>query len=132
MAQAQQRLGRLASKDDKDVRVLCELADFHRKNSQLANAIFSYKKVHALHPQLRIKIWDQILLHVELDQLDEAAMLLDDLQGDATFRDLSTEGLARLMHFMGLTQSVANVLKPQPELLKSYFNWLNVHATNRG
>jgi tetratricopeptide (TPR) repeat protein len=132
VTQAQQRLGRLLQADGNDVRVMAELADCHRKNSQFTQAIALYRKIHSLHPQLHIKTWEQILLHVELDQLDEASLLLDELQGDPTFRDLSTEGLARLIHFLGLTQTVANVLKAQPEALKAYFSWISVHAQARG
>lgn len=132
MAQANQRLMRLAQKEEPDIRILCEIAEFHKSNAQHSLAISAYKRIHALHPQLHIKTWDQILLHVELDELDEAALLLDELQGNTHFRDSSTEGLARLMYFMGLTQSVANVLKMNPEALKNYYNWLNVCAKARG
>lgn len=132
MAQANQRLNRLIQKEDPDIRTLCEIAHFHKQNSQHSMAISAYKRIRAMHPQLHIKTWDQILLHIELDQLDEAALLLDDLQGDQNFRDTSTEGLARLMHFLGLTQSVANVLKAQPEALKKYFHWLSNQNTARG
>jgi len=132
MAQAQQRLARLLMKDERDVRVLCEYAEFHKKNSQYAQAISLYRRIRSLHTQLNIKIWDQIHLHVELDQLDEAGLLLDGLQGDPTFRDLSTEGLAKLMHIMGLAHSVSNVLKSQPDLIKQYATYLNVHAQARG
>jgi tetratricopeptide (TPR) repeat protein len=132
MAQAHQRLNRLATLDEKDVRILCELADFYRKNSQFSNAVAIYKKIHALHPQMNIKIWDQILLHIDLDQLDEAALLLDELQSDVTFRDLSTEGLAKILHFMGMTQSVANILRSQLELQKQYMTYLNVQAQWKG
>ena len=128
MLQAKSRLIKLVEAGGKDVRLLCELADFYKRNSQFSNAIEIYNRIHAMHPQMNIKIWDHILMHIELDQLDEATYLLDELQLDPTFKELSTNCLARIMAILGMQNAVGNVLKPHQELLKAFNSYLASQA----
>jgi Flp pilus assembly protein TadD len=120
IVQAQARLAPLLEKEPRNIRLLCELAESYKRNSQFNEAVGIYDKIHDLHPQMNIKIWDQILMLVELDQLDQATVLLDGLLNDPTFRELAVEGLAHVMGFLGMGAALPGVLKAHPELTKQY------------
>jgi tetratricopeptide (TPR) repeat protein len=132
MVQAHGRLHELLEKKPKNIRLLCELAEFHVKNAQFEDAVKIYDQIHDLHPQMNIKIWDQILMLIELDRLDAACSLLDGLLTDPTFKDLATEGLTHLMSFLGMHLGIPGVLRSQPELLKQYTNYVNVPLSAKG
>ena len=120
ISKAEDRLRKLLKENPKEVRILCELSDFLKRNSQYQSAQRCYQRIREMHPQMTIKIWDQILMHFELDQLDEAAVLLETLQNDSSFKELSTEGFARIMLFMGLADHIPQLVKQYPNLYRQY------------
>ena len=132
MVQAHARLTQLLEKDPKNIRLLCELAEYYKKNAQFSDAVAIYDQIHELHPQMNIKIWDQILMLFELDHLDAACILLDGLLGDPTFKDLATEGMAHIMSFLGMSQGIPGVLRSQPDLLRQYFAYANLPQPSKG
>lgn len=125
ISKAESRIKKMMQANPREIRVLCELADFLRRNAQYADALKCCQRIREMHPQMNIKVWDQIILHHELDQLDEAANLLESLQGDPTFKELSSEGLARMMLFMGMADYIPQFLKACPNALKSYTQFLS-------
>lgn len=123
-SKADDRLRRLLKENPRDIRILCELSDFLKKKSQYQSSQRCYQLIREIHPQMTIKIWDQIMMHFELDQLDEAAVLLESLQNDLTFKELSTEGLARMMFFIGASENIPQLIKPFPSLLRQYGSFI--------
>jgi tetratricopeptide (TPR) repeat protein len=130
---AEQKLKFLHARDPKNIRVMSEYAELLRKNCRFKDTLEMYAKIHKLHPQMNIKVWDEILLYLELDMLDEATVLLDELQSDATFRDTAIDGLLRMMCQLGQTQHVGTALKLHPGLHKQYAPYIaliNKNAKN--
>jgi tetratricopeptide (TPR) repeat protein len=129
---AEQKLKFLHARDPKNIRVMSEYAELLRKNCRFNDTLEMYDKIHKLHPQMNIKVWDEILLYLELDMIDEAAVLLDGLQSDLTFRDFAIDGLLRIMCQLGLQQHAGTALKVHPGLLKQYSGQLNEsHKTQK-
>lgn len=122
---AEERLQSLLKVNEKDLRVLSEVCDFFKRNGKYSDALKYYNVIHSLHPRMTLKVWDQILLHLELDQLDEAVTLLDELQLDATFREPATDALLRILLFMGIGQFGTQVARQFPGLAKQYNLFVN-------
>jgi CheY-like chemotaxis protein len=117
---AEQKLKFLNSKDPKNIRVMIEYSELMKKNLRLNDVLDMYSKIRKMHPNMYIKIWEQILLYLELDLIDEASILLDELQTEEVFRDFSTDGLIRILYQFGLQQHLATALKLHPVLQKKY------------
>lgn len=120
MSKANERFRGLLKEHPRDLRVLSEYADFLKRNSLYFNTLKCYQRIQSLHPELSFKFWDQVALHIELEQLDEAAQLLDSLQQDEGQKDLAAEAIARMMYFMGLHSSIPNFIKVHPNTLRNY------------
>lgn len=125
VARAEDRLKRLLAANEKDVRILCEYGDFLRKHARHFEAIDIYRRIRSVHPELTIKVFDLVMLLLELDEIEDAAFICDELQRDANFRDLGAEGLARIMYFLGLDSWIARYLRAYPAVLKQHSTFLN-------
>lgn len=120
MSKANERFRLLLRNRPRDLRVLSEYAEFLKKNVLYFNTLKCYQRIQSLHPELSFKFWEQVTLHIELEQIDEAARLLDSIHNDDTYRDHAAEALARMMHFMGLQQNIPNFLKLFPNAARNY------------
>ncbi|NBO39412.1 response regulator [bacterium] len=120
MSKANDRFRHLLRDRPRDLRVLSEYAEFLKKNALYFNTMKCYQRIKSLHPELTFKFWDQVTLHIELEQMDEAARMLDSMQHDATYRDLAAEALARMMYFMGLQHNISNFVKLYPSATRNY------------
>ncbi|MEN9808909.1 MAG: hypothetical protein RL189_2784 [Pseudomonadota bacterium] len=120
MSKANERFRLLLRDRPRDLRVLSEYAEFLKKNALYFNTLKCYQRIQSLHPELSFKFWDQVTLHIELEQIDEAARLLDSMQHDDTYRDLAAEALARMMYFMGLQHNIPNFVKLYPNATRNY------------
>lgn len=120
MAKANERFRQLLRDRPRDLRVLSEYAEFLKKNALYFNTLKCYQRIQSLHPELSFKFWDQVTLYIELEQVDEAARLLDSMQHDETFKDLAAEALARMMYFMGLQHQIQNFVKLYPNATRNY------------
>lgn len=120
MSKANERFRHLLKDRPRDLRVLSEYAEFLKKNAHYFNTLKCYQRIRSMHPELSFKFWDQVTLHIELEQLDEAARLLDSMQHDATHKDIAAEALARMMYFMGLQNDIPNFVKPHPNATRNY------------
>jgi tetratricopeptide (TPR) repeat protein len=130
MSKANDRFRKLLKERPRDLRVLSEYAYFLKRNSLFFNTLKCYQRIQSLHPELSFKLWDQVALHIELEQIDEAARLLDNLYNDATHKDASTEAMARIMYFMGLQHNIPNFVKLHPNATRN-FNNFNAANTNK-
>lgn len=120
MSKANERFRHLLRDRPRDLRVLSEYAEFLKKNALYFNALKCYQRIQNLNPKLSFKHWDQLTLHVELEQIDEAARLLESMQSDDASKEQAAEALARMMHFMGLQNSIPNFLKSFPGASKNF------------
>lgn len=120
MSKAHERFSKLLRDKPNDLRVLSEYAHFLKTNSLFARAIKCYQRIQSLHPELTFKLWDQISLHIELEQIDEAAHLLACLYNNQTHKDASTEALARLMYCMGLQNNIQQLVKQHPNAKRNF------------
>jgi tetratricopeptide (TPR) repeat protein len=120
MSKANERFRHLLRDRPRDLRVLSEYAEFLKKNALYFNTLKCYQRIQSLHPELSFKFWDQVTLHIELEQLDEAARLLDSMQHDGTHKDIAAEALARMMYFMGLQHNIPNFIKLHPNATRNY------------
>ncbi len=123
-SRAEERLMKLYKSNPRDVLVLGELADYYRNSCQLIQAKKYYRKIRDLHSDLTQKQCEEIMSLFELDELDEAVSLLDDLQKDPFLRDSSAEGLAKVMYFMGLSDYIPGFLKHFSHILRQYNQFL--------
>ncbi len=131
MSKANDRFRKLLRDSPRDLRVLSEYANFLKSNSLFFNTLKCYERIQSLHPELSFKLWDQISLHLELEQIDEAARLLDNLYNDGTHRDPSTEALARMMYFMGLQHNIQNLVKLHPTATRNYNNFTAANSPKK-
>jgi len=131
MSKANDRFRKLLRERPRDLRVLSEYANFLKTNSLFFNTLKCYQRIQSLHPELSFKLWDQISLHIELEQIDEAARLLDNLYSDGTHRDPSTEALARMMYFMGLQHNIQNFVKLNPTATRNYNNFVAANSSKK-
>lgn len=119
-SKAEERIQKLLTANPKDVRALAEYCEIFRHKLQFSEAIKCYKLIREIHPEMTLKVWEQILLHLELDEIDDAVGLLWELNRGVTYKELAAEAIARVMLFMGLQDHVPAFLRPYPNLLKRY------------
>ncbi|MEY2987727.1 MAG: hypothetical protein RJB13_1248 [Pseudomonadota bacterium] len=131
MSKANDRFRKLLRERPRDLRVLSEYAYFLKRNSLFFNTLKCYQRIQSLHPELSFKLWDQISLHIELEQIDEAARLLDNLYSDGTHKDPATEALARMMYFMGLQHNIPNLVKLHPTATRNYNNFTEASSPKK-
>lgn len=124
MSKANDRFRLLLKDRPKDLRVLAEYSEFLKKNAHYFNTLKCYQRIHSLHPELKFKLWDQFTLHIELEQIDEAARLLESIQHDINHKEQAHEAIARVMHMLGLQNNIQNFLKTSPVASKNYLKFL--------
>ena len=121
---AEERLKKLHLENDKDIRVLSEMCDFYKRNCKYAEAIKYYNMIRHVHPRMTLKIWDQFMLHMELDHLDEAASILEEMHTDLTFGEMATDAVLRILIMMGIPQYSVLVTRSHPALTKHFSHFL--------
>lgn len=119
-ARAEERLLKFIQTNPHDLRAKAEYCEIFRKRSQYSEALKYFRQIHDVHPQMTLKVWEQVLLHLELDEIEEATAILLELEKSPTYRDMAVEALARVMLFMGLNEHVEAFLKPFPPIYKRY------------
>lgn len=127
-SKAEERLARLMKHADAKIRALCEYTEFYLKRSQFNEAMKIYRTLKEIHPEMNLKVWEQIVLHIELEEIDAAAVLLNELSRDPNMKDFAVEGLARIMIFMGLSEYVPSIAKASPNVAKMYANFVALNA----
>lgn len=128
---AEERVSEILRANPKDVRAICDYCEILRRRSQSAMAIKYYKMIRSIHPEMTLTIWDHLLLHLELDEVDEAVMLLNELHRGRTYRELSTELLTRIMLYMGLEEHIPGVLRSYPALGKKFSSYVESLKLNQ-
>lgn len=127
-ARAEDKLKRMLASNPQDIRALCEYCEIYKKRSQYSEALRCFKQIRDIHPEMTLKVWEQTMLHLELDEIDEAAGILFELQRSATYKEMATEALSRIMLFMGMAEYVAPFVKPYPALSKRFQQFLETTA----
>lgn len=118
-SRAEQLLEKLLEKYNSDLRSLCEAASFYRKVGQVAKSMEFYRKIRK-KVDLSHRIWEHLLLAMEINDLDTAAEILEDLAQTEGQREYVSMGTARIMSFMGLDEYVPLVLKNYPNQMRIF------------
>ena len=127
-AHADEIFKRLLKMESMKIRVLCEQADYYRSRTQIKEAINCYQSIYDMHPELNFRVWEHVLLLIDLDEIDQAAQMLHELAKDEVFKDMALDGLVRIMIFMGLSDYIPHLVKQSPQLTKTYAHYLKKAA----
>lgn len=129
---AEERISEILKANSRDVRAICEYCEILRRRSQSTMAIKYYKMIRSIHPEMTLTVWDHIMLNLELDEIDEAVVLLNELQRGRTYKELSTDFLVRIMVFMGLEEHIQPLLRSFPVLAKKFTTFCEIQKQELG
>lgn len=124
-------LERILEKHSYDLRTLCEAATFYKKVGQISKAVEFHQRIRR-KIDLPHRTWEHLILCLDTNNLDGAAVILEDLSRLEAQREHVGMATAKIMSFMGLDEYVPIILKNFPNQHKIFEKYINDKAAQAG